>query len=90
MTTPTRSEINEFMFQEVVEKVLYRYLSGTDKIRLKKCGTIEKLILMVREAFMVHYKSYNIKAIKTLDNITIGCKVPSRSGKNIASKLSLV
>ena len=44
---------------------------------------------MVREAFTVHYTTYNIKAIKNLDNITMGCKVPSRSGKNIASRLSL-
>ena len=89
MITPTRSEISEFISQEVVEKVLHRYLSGTDKNRLKSCDTMEKLILMVREAFTVHYTTYNIKAIKNLDNITMGCKVPSRSGKNIASRLSL-
>ena len=89
MITPTRLEISKFISQEVVEKVLHRYLSGTDKNRLKSCGTMEKLILMVREAFTVHYTTYNIKAIKNLDNITMGCKVPSRSGKNITSRLSL-
>ena len=50
---------------------------------------MDRLVLFVREAFRVHYIKYDVKAIKELDNITIDCKVPSRSGKNIALKLSL-
>ncbi|EXX60020.1 hypothetical protein RirG_183720 [Rhizophagus irregularis DAOM 197198w] len=40
-TAPARSEIEEFMTSEVVEQILYRYLTGTDKTKLKKCGTLE-------------------------------------------------
>ena len=86
---PTKSEIKEFISSEVVEQVLCRYLTGTDKTKLKKCGTMEQLVLFIREAFRVHYTKYNIRTIKELDNITINCKMPSRSSKNIALKLSL-
>ncbi|POG74086.1 hypothetical protein GLOIN_2v1771701 [Rhizophagus irregularis DAOM 181602=DAOM 197198] len=88
-TAPARSEIEEFMTSEVVEQILYRYLTGTDKTKLKKCGTLERLVLFVREEFKIHYTKYDVKAIKELDNITKNYKVPSRSGKNIAMKLSL-
>ncbi|CAB4376327.1 unnamed protein product [Rhizophagus irregularis] len=88
-TTPVRSEIEEFMTSEVVEQILHRYLKGTNKAKLKKYGTMGRLVLFVREAFRVHYTKYDVKAIKELDNITMDCKVPSRSGKNIALKLSL-
>lgn len=90
IATISRSEVNEFISQSVIEKkILSRYLRGTNKKLLRSCGTMERLVLFVREAFKVHYTAYNIKAIKKLDEITMGCKVPSRSGKNIASKLSL-
>ena len=82
-------EVNEFISQAVVENILSRYLKGTNKRMLKSCGTMDQLVLFVREAFRVHYTAYNVKAIKKLDDITMGFKVPSRSGKNIASKLSL-
>ena len=88
-TVPTETEIKEFLSQEVIERILNRYLKGTNKTKLKKCGTMEQLVLFIREAFKVHYVKYNTKAIKKLDRITIDCKVPSRSGKNISSKLSL-
>ncbi|PKY26463.1 hypothetical protein RhiirB3_528595 [Rhizophagus irregularis] len=88
-TAPTRTEIEEFLSKEVVENILDRYLKGTDKTKVKNCGTMEKLVLFVREAFKIHYTKYNIKDIKKLDKITMKCKVPSRSGKNIASKFSL-
>lgn len=87
--TPTRSEINEFISQEVVEQILNRYLKGTNRKKLKSCGTMKQLVLFVREAFRVHYTAYNVKAVKKLDEITIGCKIPSRSGRDIASKVSL-
>lgn len=88
-TAPTTKEIEEFISQEVVEQLLYRYLAATDKAKLKKCGTMERLVLFVIEAFKVHYVNYDVKTIKDLDRITIECKVPSKSGKNIASRLSL-
>ncbi|CAB5379484.1 unnamed protein product [Rhizophagus irregularis] len=70
-------------------KLLFRYLATTDKAKLKKCGIMERLVLFVVEAFKVHYVKYDVKTIKDLDRITMECKVPSRSGKNIASRLSL-
>jgi hypothetical protein len=88
-TAPTEAEIEEFLSNEVVEQILNRYLKGTDKTKFKKCGTMEKLILFVREAFKIHYIKYNTKAVKKLDSITMDCKVPSRSGKSIASRFSL-
>ena len=88
--TPTGLEIEEFISQEVVEEILKNYLKGTNKRKLKQCGTMDQLILFVREAFKVHYAIYDTKAIIRLNYITLDCKVPSRSGKNIASKLSLV
>lgn len=88
-TAPPVIEIEEFLSKEVVEKILDRYLKGTDKNKLKKCGTMERLVSFVREAFKIYYTKYDIKAIKKLDQITMKCKVPSRSGKNIASSFSL-
>lgn len=88
-TRPTNLNITEFISQEVVEQILFRYLTGTDKVKLKKCGSMEKLVTFVREAFKVHHTKYDIKAIKELDAITMGCKIPSRSGKNIATRISL-
>ena len=71
------------MSKEVAERTLDRYLKGADKNKLKKCGTMEKLILFVIEAFKIHYTKYDIKPIKKLDRITMKCKVPSRSGKTL-------
>lgn len=90
IATITRSEVNEFISQKVIEdEILSRFLKSTNKRMLRSCGTMEKLVFFVRESFKVHYTAYNIKAIKKLDEITMGCEIPSRSGKNIASKLSL-
>ncbi|KAF0352753.1 hypothetical protein F8M41_015190 [Gigaspora margarita] len=61
--TPSRSDIKEFITQDIVEQILKRYLKGTNKI--------------------------SSRAVKELDYLTIGCRVPSRSSKNIASGLSL-
>ena len=87
LTAPSRSEIEEFISQDVVEKILFRYLPGTNKNKLKKCGTMEKLALFVRKAINVHFTTYDIEGVKELDNITINCKMLSRSSKDIASKL---
>ncbi|CAG8716392.1 1403_t:CDS:2, partial [Funneliformis mosseae] len=89
MTAPTNLE-SKNLYLEIAEKILNRYLKGTNINKLKRCGIMERLALMIREAFKVHYIFYNTKAIKELDNITVDCMVPSRSKKNIASKLSLV
>jgi hypothetical protein len=89
ITAPTRTDIEEFMSVKVVERILNRYLKGTNKTKLKRCGTMEQLIIFVREAFRIHYEKYNIEAIKGLDIITRDLEIPSRSGKDIASKISL-
>ncbi|CAG8690210.1 35938_t:CDS:10 [Gigaspora margarita] len=89
MLIPSRTNINEFITQEVVRQVLKRYLSGTNIDRLKRCGTMDKLVTLIREAFKICFNVYSTKAIKELDYITIDCKIPSRSGKNIASRLSI-
>ncbi|CAI2197825.1 165_t:CDS:2, partial [Funneliformis geosporum] len=88
IATITRLKVNKFISQEVVEQILDRYLKGTNRKMLKNCRTIERLVLFVREAFKVHYTAYNVKAIKKLNNIIMDFKVLSRSGKNIALKLS--
>jgi len=54
---PTGAEIEEFLSIEVAERILDRYLKGTDKNKLKKCGTMEKLLLFVIEVFKIHYQS---------------------------------
>ena len=57
--------------------------------RLKNCGMMDCLETLIKEAFKIYYKKYDIQAIKQLDYLTIDCKVPSKSGKNIASRLLL-
>ncbi|RIB19923.1 hypothetical protein C2G38_2180572 [Gigaspora rosea] len=89
MLIPSRTDINEFITQEVVKQVLKRYLSGTNIDRLKRCGTMNKLVTLIRETFKICFNAYSTKAIKELDYITIDCKIPSRSGKNIVSRLSI-
>ena len=88
-STPSRTDIDEFITQDVVKQILKRYLSGTNMDGLKKCGTMDSLETLIKEAFKIYYKKYDIQAIKKLDYLTIDCKVPSKSGKNIASRLLL-
>jgi hypothetical protein len=47
------------------------------------------LVLLVREAFKIHWKGKNIERVKSLDDITKDMNVPSRNGKNIASTLNI-
>ncbi|KAF0479484.1 hypothetical protein F8M41_023873 [Gigaspora margarita] len=82
---PSRNDINEFITQKVVVKALKRYLSGANIEKLKKCETIDQLIKLTREIFKICFNAYNTKAIKDLDYLTINCKIPSKSGKNIDS-----
>ncbi|CAG8458560.1 14259_t:CDS:1 [Funneliformis mosseae] len=89
-TVLTKLDIEDFISSEVVKRiVLYKYLKGTNKTKLKKCDIIEQLILFIREVFRIHYASYNTKAIIKLNSFIRDCKVPSRSDKNISSRLSL-
>ncbi|KAF0551111.1 hypothetical protein F8M41_023718 [Gigaspora margarita] len=76
-------------FRNVVEQILKRYMKGTNIDKLKRCGAFDQLIKLIKEAFKIFFNAYNAKAVKELNYLTIGCRVPSRSGKNIASGLSL-
>ncbi|RIB23568.1 hypothetical protein C2G38_2170937 [Gigaspora rosea] len=87
--TPSKSDINEFITQDVAEQILKRYLKGTNIDKLKRCGAFNQLIKLIKEAFKIFFNAYNTKAVKELNYLTIGYKVPSRSGKNIVSGLSL-
>ncbi|CAB4493697.1 unnamed protein product [Rhizophagus irregularis] len=89
ISAPSRTEIDEFITRAVAKQVLKRYLNGTNVDRLIKCGTMDKLETLIKEAFKICYNNYDIQAVKKLDDLTIDCKVPSKSGKNIASKLLL-
>jgi hypothetical protein len=88
-SAPSRTDIDEFITHAVAKQVLKRYLNGTNVDKLVKCGTMNKLETLIKESFKICYNNYDIQAIKKLDNLTINCKVPSRSGRNIASKLLL-
>ena len=57
--------------------------------KLKRCGTMDQLVILVKEAFKIHYNAYNTKTVKK-HHLTMDCRIPNRSGNNIASKLSLV
>ncbi|CAG8689650.1 23514_t:CDS:2 [Dentiscutata erythropus] len=86
---PSRSDIDEFITQEVAEQILQRYLNSTNIDKIKTCGTMGQLIKLVKEAFRIFFNIYNIEAIKRLNYLTVGCKTPSRSGKSIASEIFL-
>ncbi|CAI2189613.1 18169_t:CDS:1, partial [Funneliformis geosporum] len=88
-TAPSRTDIDEFLTQDVAKQILKRYLSGTNIDKLRKCGTMDKLVILIKEVFKIYYDKYDIQAVKKLDRIAINCKVASRSGKNIASRLML-
>ncbi|CAG8757022.1 10319_t:CDS:1, partial [Cetraspora pellucida] len=76
ISTPSRLDINEFITHEVGERLLKRYLSGTNKDKLRRCGTMDTLIKLIKEAFKIFFTAYDTKAIKRLDNLTIGCRIP--------------
>ncbi|PKC03538.1 hypothetical protein RhiirA5_380096 [Rhizophagus irregularis] len=81
ISAPSRTEIDEFITHVVAKQVLKRYLNGTNVDRLIKCGTMDKLETLIKEAFKICYNNYDIQAVKKLDDLTIDCKVPSKSGK---------
>jgi hypothetical protein len=88
-SAPSRTEIDDFITQDVAKQTLSRYLTGTNMNKLKKIGTMDTLEMLVKEVLKICYNNYDLQAIKNLDHLTINCKVPSRSGKNLASKLLL-
>ena len=83
------TDIDQFITLDVSKQILKRYLNGTNMEKLKKCGTMDKLVTLVKEVFKICYNNYDIKAVKKLDHLTVNCKVPSKSGKNIASNLKI-
>ena len=78
-SAPSRTDIDAFINQDVTKQILKRYLSGTNMDKLKKCGTMDKLEMLIKEILKICYNNYNIQAVKELDCLTIDCKVPSRS-----------
>jgi hypothetical protein len=82
-------DIKNFINEDVVINLLKHYISATNQEELRKRGSLEKLILLVRETFKIHWRGKNIEQVKTLDSITKNICIPSRSGKNIASTLNI-
>ena len=89
MSSPSKIDIDAFITQDVAKQILKRYLTGTNVDKLKRCGTMDNLETLIKEVLKICYNKYDIQAVKELDHLTINCKVPSRSGKNIASNLPL-
>jgi hypothetical protein len=86
----TDAEVIEFISEDVVTKrILRRQLAVVEMNELKKKNSLEKLIEFSRESFKIHWNGKNIDAIKSLDHITKNLVIPSRSGINIASSLTL-
>jgi hypothetical protein len=85
----TNEDVKDFINEGVVLNTLKRYISATNEAELRRCGSLEKLVSLVRESFKIHWKGKNIERIKDLDNITKNMRVPSRSGKNIAYILKI-
>ena len=82
--------MNEFISEEVViKKILRRQLAVVNTNELKKMDSLEKLIEFARETFKIHWKSKDLEAVKKLDYITKGIRIPSRSGLNIANNLTV-
>ncbi|CAG8673037.1 1907_t:CDS:2, partial [Cetraspora pellucida] len=47
--SPLRSDLNEFVTQEVTEQILQRYLNGTNVNKIKRCETMDQLIKLIKE-----------------------------------------
>ncbi|CAG8713474.1 16680_t:CDS:2, partial [Racocetra fulgida] len=62
ISIPSRSDINKFITQEVVEQILKRYLSGTNMDKLTRCGTMDQLTKLIKKAFKIFFTTYNTKA----------------------------
>ncbi|EXX55535.1 hypothetical protein RirG_224740 [Rhizophagus irregularis DAOM 197198w] len=90
ITMPSQNIIEEFISEEVViRKVLARYFVTTNETELRRNGSLDRLVRFVREAFKIHYKDSNKEKIKDLDVMTKDLVIPSRSGYNLASSLTV-
>ena len=85
----TNKDIEDFINEDVIIKLLKWYISATNKVELRKYESLRKLILLVCKTFKIHWRGKNIKQVKTLDSIIKNINVLSRSGKNIASMLNI-
>ncbi|CAG8742691.1 2241_t:CDS:2, partial [Cetraspora pellucida] len=85
----TNKNLKNYSKEKVVNDLLKHYISGTNQAELQKCGSLGKLTTFNHEMFHIHWRGKNIAQVKTLDNITKNMHVPSRSGLNIASKLTI-
>ena len=74
-------DIKNFINEDVVINLLKCYISATNQEELRKCESLEKLILLVRKIFKIHWRGKNIEQVKTLDSITKNICIPSRSEK---------
>ncbi|POG74931.1 hypothetical protein GLOIN_2v1571258 [Rhizophagus irregularis DAOM 181602=DAOM 197198] len=91
ITMPSQNIIEEFISEEVViRKVLARYFVTTNETELRRNGSLDRLVRFVREAFKIHYKDSNKEKIKDLDVMTKDLVIPSRSGYNLASSLTIL
>ncbi len=82
-------EIDAFIDENVVEKVLSRYIAASNRKCFEKSGNMSTIVRLVRELFHVSFNGRNIKAIKELDRLTKNMQVLSLSDQNIASNLEI-
>ncbi|GBC25343.2 hypothetical protein GLOIN_2v1840951 [Rhizophagus irregularis DAOM 181602=DAOM 197198] len=82
-------EINLFINENLMLNILQRWLSATNMTELKANHSLRTLQKFVQRAFVVNYNSRDVDATKALDKMTKNIAVPSRNGKNIASRLQL-
>ncbi len=82
-------EIDAFIDENVVKKVLSRYIAASNRKCFEKSRNMSTIVQLVRESFRVSFNRRNIKAIKELDRLTKNMQVLSLSGQNIASNLEL-
>ncbi|CAB5356138.1 unnamed protein product [Rhizophagus irregularis] len=87
ISAPSRTEIDEFITRAITKQVLKRYLNGTNVDRLIKCGTMDKLETLIKEAFKICYNNYDIQAVKKLNDLTIDCKVLSKSDEFLSLRI---
>ncbi|CAB5355701.1 unnamed protein product [Rhizophagus irregularis] len=82
-------EINLFINENLMLNILQRWLSATNMTELKANHSLRTLQKFVQKAFVVNYNSRDVDATKALDKMTKNIAVPSKNGKNIASRLQL-
>lgn len=83
------SDIEAFIDESVAEKILSRYITATNKKYFMQHRNMEIIVNLVHRSFRTNFNGRDINGIKELDILTKNMKVPSLSGRNIASKLEL-